>query len=612
MCGITGIFHYNSPLQVDRGDLAAMRNSLRHRGPDGEGIYLRPDRKAGIASTRLAIRDLSSAGDQPFVDAASGVSVTFNGEIYNADALRTELEARGVVFRSSSDTEVLLRLYCEYDAALLTKINGIFAFAILDERRERLFLARDHLGVKPLYYLDHQGTFAFASEAKALLRLPGLPAGVNEHSVASYLTFACCPGPETLLRNVLKLPPATLLSIRPGCRPQPQRYWQPIRPELIDATGKATQAECIELVRDGLQRAVRMQLASDVLPTCSLSGGVDSSAVAMLMNRFLPQQLTCFTIGFGEQWRQYNEYNYARDVALQANAELVELCVTPDDVIEFLQGSYAEICDDPNADPVCSLAFVLAKEMRRSGFKVALSGEGADEIFIGYDRYLQELSAWRQAQSGGGPAPDAWFWGLAIAFPAQSLAEILEPDFARRYFDPARHAEPVLKAHREALALLERTDLTRRLSFVELQIRLPEILLMRVDKMSMANSVEYRVPFLDKELVELAFALPTQVKLQGGQPKSVLKSAVEGIIPSGNIRRKKMGFALPISEWLKDSRVGPRLTALLTHSRLMRSGIIRREAVLRLIGEHQSGAADRHFQLWTLLTLSLWYEKWAG
>jgi asparagine synthase (glutamine-hydrolysing) len=612
MCGITGVFHYNSVREVDRDGLMAMRDTLRHRGPDADGIYVSRDRKVGLASTRLSIQDLSNAGDQPFVDRVARVSVVFNGELYNADMLRAQLRSRGVDFSSSSDTEVLLKSYLEYGAGLLARLDGIFAFAILDERRGELLLARDSLGVKPLYYLDRDGVFAFASEVKALLKLPGLPRRLNASMVASYLTFACCPGPQTLFADIVKLAPAMSLTVAMAEPVRLRRYWQPVDADRIEASARLSEVECIERVRSGLTQAVRKQMVGDVAATCSLSGGVDSSTVAALMSRSCVEPLTFFTIGFGEEWSHYNEFAYARDVARHARAELVELCVTPGQVAEFLQTSYAAICDDPNADPVCSLAYFLAREMRQHGFKVALSGEGADEIFIGYDRYLHELSAWearlREPQSPLQPE----YWGLAIAFQAQDLPGILDPDFARVHLEASRHAEPILRAHREALSCLDREDLVRRLSFIELQIRLPEILLMRVDKMSMANSVEFRVPLLDRNLVELAFALPAAWKLKGGRTKSILKSAVEGIIPAGNIQRKKMGFALPVPEWLKDAHVAPLFLDLLRQSRMLKSGIVRPDAVLRLIDEHRRGEVDRHFQLWTLLTFSLWYDRWAG
>lgn len=610
MCGIVGIFHYGNTKEIDADHLVGMRATLRHRGPDGNGLCVHPELRVGLASTRLAIRDLSSAGDQPFVDNASAVAVVFNGEIYNADELRSELEQTGVVFKSSSDTEVLLRLYCAHGEALLARLNGIFSFAVLDRRKRLLFIARDPLGVKPLYYFDYQGTFAFASEIKALLAYPGLPRCLNEEAVASYLTFACVPAPQTLFRHVCKLQHATLLRVNVNQAIQRQRYWSPISPELIKTLSHAPEEECVERVRTTLNKSVRAQLAGDVAATCSLSGGVDSSAVASLMSHFNGGQTVAFTIGFDEEWSQYNEYSYARSAARHVRAELIELCMSSEAAIDFLESSYAGIFDDPNADPVCCLAFTLAKEMHRRDFKVALSGEGADEIFIGYGRYLTELAEWRAFQAKAGAGPDAWFWGLGIAFRSEALSGILQPHFTRRYYDPARHLEPLWRAHREALECLDPADITRRLSFIELQIRLPEILLMRVDKASMANAIEYRVPFLDKDLVQLALAMPAEIKIKSGQPKSVLKRAVEGLIPPENEMRPKMGFALPVAEWLRDERTAPRLTQLITHSRMYRSGIVQPDAVQRLIDEHRSAAADHYFKLWTLMTLSQWYERW--
>jgi len=586
-----------------------MIGALDHRGPDGNGVHVSSSLPAGIGSTRLAIRDLSSAGDQPFVDKERGVSIVFNGEIYNADVLRDELRMLGVIFRSSSDTEVLLRLYCRYGADLLDRINGIFSFAILDERRGVLFLARDPLGVKPLYYMNREGTFAFASEIKSLLRHHGLSARLNESGIGEYLAFACSPGPTTLFRDINKLAPATLLEVKLGRAIEPRRYWSPVRPALMDLTARATAGECAELVRDTVRKAVKLQMASDVQPTCSLSGGVDSSTVAALMGKLLPAPRTYFTIGFDSRWQDYNEQPFARAVAREAEADLIELHASAADVIEFMRERYALHCDDPNADPTCCLAYFLARAMRQRGFKVAMSGEGADEIFIGYERHLQDLATWRQERSREVPNDD-WYWGNATPFGMEALGRVLTPEFRSRALDFEQLSAPVGRAHQAALERLDPDDLPRRLSFMELQIRLPEILLARVDKMSMANSVEYRVPFLDKELVELAFAIPADVKLYGGRPKSVLKDAAEGIIPGANIHRKKVGFSFPLTEWLREPRIGAQFLEPLIQSRLLKSGLVDAAEVHRLIDAHRSGAADRNVQIWTLLTLALWFDRW--
>jgi asparagine synthase (glutamine-hydrolysing) len=611
MCGIAGIFPYLNSRTVDTDNLIAMRDGLRHRGPDGEGIFVNNTHTIGLASTRLAIQDLSGAGHQPFVDTKTGVAIVFNGEVYNAKALRQSLQNKGVVFSSLSDTEVLLRLYCDVGEDLLQMVNGIYAFAIWDERARSLFIARDPLGVKPIYFADHQGTVVFASEAKALLRSSELPPLVDHSAIATYLTFSCSPGPDTLFQHVKKLPPATSLTVTSRAGLVTRRYWRPINASLSESMAGASEGECVEALRGRLKIAVRDQLIGEVPVTCSLSGGVDSSAIAALISEYSSKRMTYFTIGFADEWAHHNEFTHARRVADRVGADLVELRVTSDDVLEFMQSRFAEACDDPNADPVCSLAFFLSKEMRRHGFKVAMSGEGSDEIFLGYDHYLQALARYETQTDAGTKFSDE-YWGTAIGFREDDLRKILNSDFASRYYDPVNNLVLIQQAHRESLSVIEDTDLVRRVSALELQIRLPELLLMRVDKMMMANSVECRVPFLDKEVVELAFAIRADVKIGGRQPKSVVKKAVEGIIPTENIHRKKMGFQLPIAEWFESEKIGPQFTDLILNSNLVRSGVLDRNAVSKLIAEHRNGTHNRYFKLWSLLTLSLWYERWAS
>ena len=610
MCGITGTFYYRNNGTVDAESLISARNALNHRGPDACGIYVNKTNTVGFGSTRLAIQDLSTAGDQPFVDARLGIAIVFNGEIYNAKSLRKSLEHRGVVFKSSSDTEVLLRLYCEFGQDLLDKLDGIYAFAIWDERAATLFLARDRIGVKPLYYSDLQGAFTFASEPKALLKYKDVPDSINHAAIASYLTFACCPGPDSLFQHIKKVPPATAVVVRRTSDVTFHRYWTPMQARLCETVATMSERECIDLVRNTLEVAVRKQLAGDVPVTCALSGGVDSSAIAALMSQFSSSRMTYFTIGFESEWNHHNEFTFARNIAGQIGADLIELRVTPADVLDFLKSSFAIHCDDPNADPVCGLAFFLAQAMRRRGFKVAMSGEGSDEIFLGYEHYLQDLTMWDR-QANIAKDFEFFYWGTAIGFREQELRSLLTDDFFSQFFDASAYRAPIRNAHRECLTMVDEADIPRRLSLIELQIRLPELLLMRVDKMTMANSLECRVPFLDRDLVELSFAVQTNIKLTEGMPKGVLKKAVEGIIPTENIYRKKMGFNLPVSEWLRSTHIGGQFFELLLQSKLMRSGILRREAVLNTIAEHQAGIHDRYFKLWTLLTLSVWYEQWA-
>lgn len=584
-----------------------MRDTLLHRGPDGSGLYIRPDRRAGIASTRLAIRDLSRAGDQPWVDFDQGIAVVFNGEIYNANSLAADLKHRGVLLQSNSDTEVVLRLYCVYGESFLSQLNGIFAIAISDLRRDTLLLARDHIGVKPLYFVDYRGTLAFASEIKALVKADVAPHGVDEEMISSYLTFACCPGPRTLIKDVQKLPPATLLRARASKPLRSERYWQPIKQSLIQSMSTATPDECVALVRQQLSAAVEAQLVGDVDPTCSLSGGVDSSAVASLMSRYSSKNLTFFSIGFPPDWAHYNEFEYARAVARRCGARLIEIRTSPEDILDFLENTYADCCDDPNADPVCGLAYRLSSEMRRCGFKVALSGEGSDEIFLGYARYMVEMDNWTRDISSGA-TPDQSYWGLAIPFRGSALETVFSA--ARSSTSSSMLPDAVLRSHSEALQHLAPNDVARRTSLLELQIRLPELLLMRVDKMGMANSMECRVPFLDKDLVETVLAIPREIKIRNRNPKSLLKDAVEDYIPEQCINRPKMGFSLPIAEWFRDRRFSARIHSLLFQTDLMRSGALNAPAVSELLQQHVSGATDWSFQLWTLLCLCRWHERW--
>ncbi|MCA1587128.1 MAG: asparagine synthase (glutamine-hydrolyzing) [Chloroflexi bacterium] len=636
MCGINGVWS-RAGEAIDPVAVARLRDTMRHRGPDGEGLWRRPDRgDVVLGHRRLAIVDLSDAGLQPMANEDGTVHVTFNGEIYNHAELRAQLEARGHRFRSRCDAEVLVHLYEEHGAAMVERLVGMFAFAIWDEPDESMLLARDRLGIKPLYWIDDGRRFAFASEIKGLLAL--LPRReLDPEALEQYLSFVTVAPPRTMFRDVFKLAPATTMRVRRSGDRQTATYWDPIGDRAaIDADGIDWEAE----LRFRLERSVRRRMMSDVPVGVLLSGGVDSSTNVALFSELADGPVQTFSIGFHGA-EEFNELDWARRVSERFGTDHHEVKIDAEDLWGFLPELVFHQ-DEPIADPVCVPLHFVSRLARESGVTVVHVGEGADELLAGYPTYVTARAMmggpWQRLRRLPGPlrtlvgsvgsavvgrsprheiqaealgrvgseASELW-WGGAVAFYERGLRALTTPAL-RAQVGERGPATLVRAIARDAERFGARSDLDR-LIYQDLRLRLPELLLMRVDKLTMANSIEARVPFLDHELVELAMAMPDAQKIAGGVGKVALKRAVGDLLPHDLIWRPKQGFGAPVAQWFRGD-LGTRLLAQLDGSAIHELGFLDRRRIGVLAAQHSSGRADRSFQLWSLLNLCVWFDQW--
>ena len=635
MCGIAGVFARDAA-PVDPELVVRMRDSLAHRGPDDEGLWRRAGGDVVLGHRRLSIVDLTPAGRQPMANEDGSVVVTFNGEIYNHRDLRIWLERRGHVFRSQCDTEVLVHLYEERGRAMVEDLIGMFAFGVWDERRQELLLARDRLVIKPLYWLDAGARFAFASEIKGLVPLLDRHE-MNEAALANYLTFVCVPPPQTLFRGIRKLPPASTLVVRRAGPGGPHVFWDPVAHgarELEDASP----VEWGEELRFRLERSIERRMMSDVPVGVFLSGGVDSSTNVALMSR-IAQPVRTFSIGFRGA-DEFNEFDWARRVANAYATEHREIEIGAGDLWEFMSELVFHQ-DEPIADPVCVPLYYVARLAKESGVTVVHVGEGADEILAGYRNYVTGYrmhSAWHVLRALPSPlrrmlapmggaldhvsprhelyaealtraaADDAQlWWGGAVAFYERAARRVTTPT-AWPHFDGGGPRSVVARIAAEAAVAGAHEDL-QRMIYQDLRLRLPELLLMRVDKLTMASAVEARVPFLDHQLVELAMAMPASLKIDDGIGKVVLKRAVRDLLPDDLVWRPKHGFNAPVSQWFRGP-LADELLAKLMRSAIHDTGLLDRDRIRTLVAEHRGGRADRGFQLWNLLNLAFWFDRW--
>ncbi len=636
VCGIVGIYRRDrGPVSADQ--LAGLRDTMTHRGPDGDGLWVREaGRDVGFGHRRLAIVDLSDNGRQPMFSEDRTVAVTFNGEIYNHDILRADLERRGHRFNSRCDAEVLVHLYEEHGRGIVDRLVGMFAFAIWDERREELLLARDRMGIKPLYFFDDGNRFAFASEIKALLPLMR-SREIDPVALSHYLTFVAVPPPRTLFSGVSKLAPAHTMVVTRGGPSAPVRYWDPIQDRDRFETDDIDWAA--EL-RFRLERSIDRRMMSDVPVGVFLSGGVDSSTNVALMSELVDHPINTFSIGFRDA-EQFNEFKFAQRIAEQYGTHHHEVLIDSDDLWRFMPDLVYHQ-DEPIADPVCVPLYFVAKLAKDNGVTVVHVGEGADELFAGYPTYVQaheiETGSWarfrslpaplraaaawsgsralagrpgwethREALRRGGQRDGRLWWGGAVAFYELGLDRVTTDQLSRR-LDGETPRQVVASIARDAATAGSRDELDG-LIYQDLRLRLPELLLMRVDKLTMANAVEARVPFLDHEVVELAMAMPQSEKIRDGIGKHVLKRAVSDLLPEDLIWRPKQGFGTPVSQWFRGPLAND-LARRLEGSSLHELGYLDRDEVSTLLELHRSGRAERSFQLWNLLNLSVWYDHW--
>jgi asparagine synthase (glutamine-hydrolysing) len=621
VCGIAGRLNFRTGAPVDPGILHGMGDLLAHRGPDGEGFW--HQEAVGLAHRRLAIVDLSDAARQPMTAEDPRVRVVCNGEIYNFRELRMELESRGHRFRTRSDTEVLLAAYAAYGLDCLSRLRGMFAFALWDGGRRRLLLARDRTGKKPLYYrLDGDG-IAFASEPKAFLADPSFEARPDVAALSDYLTYHYVPAPGSAFAGVRRVPPAHYLVVEDG-QVRLERYWRlRYQPKRQLSEGDAA-AELLARLRD----AVRCRLVADVPLGAFLSGGIDSSTVVALMAEAGAAPVRTFSIGFEE--REYDELPYARLVARRYGTDHHEFVVRPEavDVLPRLVWHYNEPYADSSAIPTFYLA-----ELTRRHVTVALNGDGGDENLAGYRRHLAGRLAERYAGLArplqrplaallaAVPAPGR---GMA-AYARRFLAGLGDPP-ARRYARWASHLDPALKweltteefrraaGDRDSLEHLtdafrhaEGSDLIDATLAGDVETYLPDDLLVKVDIATMAHGLEGRSPFLDHDLMEFCASLPSDLKLHGLTTKYLLKRALRGLLPAPVIDRPKQGFAVPIDRWLR-GELRTMAHDVLLDARTLRRGYFHERVVRRLLEEHGRGVRGWHAQLWSLLVLELWHR----
>jgi asparagine synthase (glutamine-hydrolysing) len=648
MCGITGfvdLARQTSSAQL-KTTASRMAITLYHRGPDDSGTWV--DEQAGVALSfrRLSIIDLSPAGHQPMESVCGRYVVVFNGEIYNFKTLRHELEAVGQAFRGHSDTEVMLAAISHWGIqAALERFNGMFAFAVWDRHAQRLYLARDRLGEKPLYYGRMGNTFLFGSELSALRAHPAFQAEVDRDALALFLRHNCVPAPYSIYRRVHKLPPATLLALdtrESAPAPNLESYWsaKDVAERGSGAPFSGPADEAIDRLDRLLRDAVKLRMEADVPLGVFLSGGIDSSAVVALMQAQSERAVKTFSIGFADP--AYNEAEHARAVAQHLGTDHTELYVTPSDMLAVIP-RLPEIYDEPFADSSQIPTFLVSALARRH-VTVSLSGDGGDELFGGYNRYVWGRNLWQRvgwmprplagvaANALTAVSPDNWdamFRTLDPVLPAAArqrnpgdklhkLAEILAVDSPETmYLGLASHwkdpGSVVLRASEPPTALTARNrwarldDFTLRMMYLDTVTYLPDDILVKVDRASMAVSLEVRVPLLDPRVVEFAWQVPLAMKVRNGTGKWLLRQVLYRYVPSTLIERPKMGFGGPLESWLR----GPLRDwgeALLAEPRLREDGFFEPVPIRQKWQEHQEGKRNWQYHLWDVLMFQAWLE----
>lgn len=618
MCGIYGVLHLDGA-PADPGQVSPMGRVIVHRGPDDEGLH--HDGPCAIGMRRLSIIDLAG-GHQPLTNQDRTLWLVCNGEIYNFRELRQALSARGHRFLTGSDSEAILHAYAEYGDEFLQHLNGMFGFALWDAPRRRLLIGRDRLGIKPLYYALNGRRLTFASEAKSILAAPGFSARVDRSALAEYLQWGYVPAPHCLFEGIRKLPPATLLVAENG-RLEERRYWR--IPEEVDR--EMSEAEWVAAVREQMERSVRMQMVSDVPIGAFLSGGLDSSAVVGYMSRAAGAPVKTYSIGFEGSAADdyYNELPHAQRVARLFGTDHHEILVKPD--VAALLPRLLWHMDEPIAD-TAFLTTYLVSEFARREVTVILSGVGGDELFGGYRRYLgnhfaarfERLPGWlrRSAVRAGRMLPSDRHSGALNAMRlAKRFLASAELTFEERYRSYVQIAAPELLAElsgmsfdgddalARAFAAASSDDSLNRMLAVDAETQLPDDLLLLTDKMSMATSLECRVPLLDHELVELAARMPEAVKVRKGELKRLLKIALSDLLPLDVLQRGKRGFGTPMGAWLKGSLAGL-LESVLSEEAVARRGLFHYPVLRRIVADHAANREDYTDLLLALLHLELW------
>jgi asparagine synthase (glutamine-hydrolysing) len=629
MCGIAGTINY---LDVDR--LKAMTDVQAHRGPDDSGVRIFPEERVGLGHRRLSILDLSPAGHEPMSNADETLWITFNGEIYNFIELRRELEKEGCEFKSQTDTEVILRLYEREGTNCLKRLNGMFAFAILDRKRKKVVLARDHFGIKPLYYYRLQDKFVFASEIKGILASGIYSPDINWQGFYDYFTYLYVPCPQTIFAGIYQLPPAHFLEFDlKSDQIELSRYWS-LQPRSESNGHAPTYEESKSKLRELLTQSVKRQMISDVPLGVFLSGGVDSPILTGLMAEQTTQPVKTFTVTFsGSDVQIYNEAEQARAVARRFATEHHEIAVDISEPLEMLD--LVESFDQPFGNPTFYLMHLISKAARPD-VTVALCGAGGDELFAGYPRH--RAVGWANSLS--------WVPGFVFAGAGQALGLLSDnyrtpqlrrarqfvggrdQDFARQYVNwtyfmtgdekaklfngtvqASKNGAGYLPSERIVSQFLEsgRLDGNSVLD-VDMQTFLPDNVLEYTDKMSMSVGLEVRVPYLDYHVVEHAHSLPFEYKLKGGNSKRILKETFAEFLPAENVGPKK-GFNFPLATWMRD-RFDSYFERQMTRESVQRRGLFNWDYIHTLRQQHRTGSKDNSYPLFALIMFDAWQQKY--
>jgi len=640
MCGIAGVITSVCARDQLKKHAIAMAESIAYRGPDDHGVWIDADAGVALSHRRLSIVDLSPAGHQPMISADGRFIITYNGEVYNFQELRPELEARGIKFRGRSDTEVMLEAFAAYGVeATVKRLIGMFTIGAWDRRDRTLTLVRDRLGIKPLYWMKSRGLFLFGSELKALRACLGWTPRIDRAAVAAFMRHNYIPAPHTIYEGVQKLEPGTILTLPWNGEPKIERFWDARVVALAGLANpiEADDHELVQRLEALLCDAVRRRMVADVPVGAFLSGGVDSSTVAALMKAANAGPVRTYTIGF--ELPGFDEAKHSAAVARHLGTDHTELTLTAKETLDVIP-SLPDMYDEPFADS-SQIPTYLVSKMTRRHVTVALSGDGGDEVFAGYNRYQLTTRLWRSFALLPGPtrralanvitsvSADRWSQVLSI-IPANirprqvgdklhKFAGVLsakaDTDLYRRlvtHWDPARVVPGVAEAKGalwDAQLELDFTGLLERMQFLDLITYLPDDILTKVDRASMAVALEVRVPLIDHRVVEFAWRLPRAAKIRGGVSKWLLRQILFRHVPKSLIERPKMGFAIPLGEWWR----GPLRSSaedLLGELRLREAGLLDPAYVREIWRDHLDGRRNHEYMLWNALMLEAWRDQW--
>ncbi len=629
MCGIAGWINLENNRGANQSEavLHSMCERMKHRGPDSEGLWT--DETVALGMRRLSVIDLHT-GEQPVYSEDKSVVVMMNGELYNYREVRADLEKRGHKFVTSSDTEILPHLYEEYGEAMLDEINGMFAFALWDKRKQKLLIARDKFGEKPLYYGVFDGKLIFASEPKVLLANLSVKAEINLDSLRQYLSFDYVPAPNSIYKGISKLPAAHFLTVEKG-EIKTRRYWNLTWQKPAREQGRTLESSAEEL-RELLADAVRMRLVADVPLGILLSGGVDSSTVAAFATQFSSEKVKTFSIGFEED--SFDESKFARQVATHLNTEHYEEKLSVEKAADLIS-EIGTWLDEPMSDGSLIPTLLLSKFVRKH-VTVALGGDGGDEIFAGYPMYFaHKVANFYNSVPGflrngliepivnNLPVSNK---NLSFDYKAKRFVAASKYDLVTRHHSwfgsfsideqqkllsedvLSQTSNDIYKNAKDLLEICDAANEIEQMQFLDINFYMAEDILTKVDRASMSVSLEVRAPFLDPRVAQFAANIPLEYKLKGNKGKYILKKAVEPLLPKNILHRPKKGFGIPIAEWLK-GRLNPLMHSMLDAKRLNEQGLFNAEFVQKLMKEHETNVASHHKQLWTLLVFQLWFDN---